>query len=120
LHTLLVADDDADFRTYLRIALEREGFRVVEAVDGRDALVKVATTRPDMLLMDFDMGVPDGGEVVAAVRRSPESCELPIIFLTAGFPRWVSGVQAVLFKPVDPVDLVSAIRGVLDRAPSPG
>src|ERR1700748_2176846 len=107
--TILVANDDSDFRRYVRITLEREGYAVVEAKTGDEALVKVAAASPSAVVMDFELGEPNGAEVVAAVRRQPSLKKLPIVFVTGTVPAWMLDVQAVLFKPVDPAHLVGVL-----------
>ncbi len=111
--TILVANDDSDFRRYVRITLEREGYAVVEASTGEEALARVAEQRPSAVVMDFELGTPDGAQVVAAVRQLPSLKNLPIVFVTATVPAWMLDVQAVLFKPVDPAHLVGVLQAVL-------
>jgi CheY-like chemotaxis protein len=114
--TILVANEDSDFRRYVRITLEREGYAVLEASSAREALEKVAgEDRPSALVMDFELGEPNGAEVVAAVRRLPSLKNLPIVFVTATVPAWMLDVQAVLFKPVDPAHLVGVLQAVLQQ-----
>ncbi len=110
--TILVANEDPDFRRYVRITLEREGYAVEEARSAGEALEKVAQ-QPSALVMDFELGEPNGAQVVAAVRQHPSLKNLPIVFVTATVPAWMLDVQAVLFKPVDPAHLVGVLQAVL-------
>jgi CheY-like chemotaxis protein len=116
MKTVLVADDDADFRRFLRITLELEGYGVEEARNGTEALLKLRAAMPSMVLLDFDLGDPDGGQVVAAVRLEPSMRSLPIVLVSTQAPYRLPGVQAVLQKPVDPAKLIEVVKAVLDEA----
>jgi CheY-like chemotaxis protein len=80
---VLVVDDDADFRQLLRRALERDGFAVIEAGNGRVALERVSETRPGLVLLDLLMPEMDGFEFVLALRRHAEWRQIPVVVLTA-------------------------------------
>lgn len=114
-----MADDDADFRRFLRITLERDGYAVEEARDGTEALLKVRLTRPAVVLIDFDLGIPNGAEVVQTLRTDPSLRSLPVVFVTTAAPARLQGAQAVLEKPVDPAELVGLVNAVLERTSSP-
>ncbi len=80
--TVLVADDEATTRLLLRSALEREGFSVVEAADGADAVAQFDATRPDLAVLDVVMPGMDGFETCAALRSRPGGELTPILMLT--------------------------------------
>lgn len=80
---VLVADDDKTTHLLLRVTLQREGFRVVEALDGRTAVEQARLLRPDLILMDVQMPLLDGFEAVQQLRQEPATHRIPIIFLTA-------------------------------------
>ena len=105
--TVLVVDDNADTRVVVRWMLERWGYRVVEASDGREALEKTVEHRPDLVVMDLSMPVADGYEAVRAIRSREEFSALPVIAVTA-FDRAVArdeaeaaGFDHYLSKPID-------------------
>jgi DNA-binding response OmpR family regulator len=77
---LLIVEDDDHIRTALRWALEDEGYRVDEAVDGEDACRQVAEAAPDLMIVDLMLGAMDGFTVVHQVRRDHD---LPIIVVSA-------------------------------------
>lgn len=79
---ILVVDDEKDITDLLRYNLEKEGFRVLVAQDGKAALNLLAE-QPDLILLDIMMPVMDGWEVCRAIRSNPQHQHLPIIFLTA-------------------------------------
>ena len=78
--TILVVDDDAHIREVVRFALDKAGFRVVEAPDGLAALEAFAAHRPDLVVLDIMMPEMDGTEVCRALRRDST---VPIVFLSS-------------------------------------
>ncbi len=84
--TVLVADDEKNILQLARMYLQAEGFTVETAGNGREALDKVRTAKPDLLVLDLMMPEIDGWEVC---RRLRKESDLPIIMLTArGDDRW--------------------------------
>ena len=81
--TILVADDDPETRLLVRRALERQGWTVTEASDGREALAACAAARPSLLVLDLIMPGPDGFEVLEQLRSDPALADLPVVVLTA-------------------------------------
>jgi CheY-like chemotaxis protein/anti-sigma regulatory factor (Ser/Thr protein kinase) len=80
---VLVVDDEADARHLARQALERNGWHVAEAANGREALDSVAVSVPHVILLDLNMPVMDGFECLARLRARPGCESLPVIVLTA-------------------------------------
>ena len=80
---ILVVDDDADARARLRSVLERNGWTVSEAANGREALDIVAHTPPQLILLDLTMPVMDGFAFLHELRQRPGCSELPVVVLTA-------------------------------------
>jgi DNA-binding response OmpR family regulator len=78
---ILVAEDDANTRDALREVLDREGFRVVTASNGREALDLFRKEKPDFICLDVMMPELNGYEVCNRIRREDES--VPVLFLTA-------------------------------------
>src|SRR5690606_30022517 len=79
----LVVDDMRDNRAMLRSALEREGWQVAEAEDGRAALEAFATHHPALILLDLMMPVMDGFEFLRALRARDDGREVPVVVVTA-------------------------------------
>ena len=81
--TILVVDDQADIRAYVRRHLEGAGYRVVEAADGEDALAQVRRRLPDLVVSDVMMPRLDGLGLCRALRADPETDFVPVLLLTA-------------------------------------
>lgn len=80
IQKVLIADDEKHIREILKMYCEKEGFDVIEAADGAEAILKVQSEKPDILILDIMMPVMDGLEVCKQVRKMSD---LPIIMLTA-------------------------------------
>ena len=78
---ILVVDDDPDLRELLFTALADEGFEVVPAANGREALVVLRTFRPDVIILDLMMPVMDGWQFASALKELDE--DIPIVLLSA-------------------------------------
>lgn len=109
---VLIADDVDDLRALLRASIEATGADVVEAVNGRDALERLAATPPDLVLMDMHMPVMDGRDAVAQLRR--EGHAMPVYACSADVMEddvaafMALGCNGALAKPVD-IDLLHAV-----------
>ncbi len=85
--TVLVVEDDPDIRTILQVMLEEIArVRAVFAGDGAEALQQVRLSRPDLVLLDFDLPRLDGGEVARRLKSSPTTRRVPVVAVT-GRPR---------------------------------
>ncbi|MEJ2410328.1 MAG: response regulator [Novosphingobium sp.] len=114
----LIAEDDKDIADILRAYLEREGFRTVQAGDGRTALDVHLALKPDILLLDISMPMVDGWEVLSEVRRRGGT---PVIVITA-LDQDLDKLQALrvgaddyVIKPFNPVEVVARVKAVLRR-----
>ncbi len=121
-HTILVVDDDLDTLTLIGLTLQRRGFAVMKAQSGPEALEKLRTDLPDLMIVDVMMPNMDGYEVCRTVKSDPRTAHLPVVMLTAkaqtasqleGFR---AGAVDYITKPVHPQDLVARIASVLARA----
>jgi DNA-binding response OmpR family regulator len=116
---ILVVDDDAKIVRLVRTYLEREGFRVVEASDGRSALAAIALEAPALVVLDLMLPEVDGLSIVRAVRRTDRT---PIIMLSARgstadrIAGLAEGADDYLPKPFSPAELVVRIKRILDRS----
>lgn len=79
----MIVEDNQDNRELLIKILKVKGFRLIEAVDGEDALQKVSVERPDLILMDISIPKIDGYEVTRRLKNQPDFQDIPIIALTA-------------------------------------
>ena len=80
---ILAVDDERHIVRLVQVNLERAGYEVVTAFDGKDALEKVAAEQPDLVVLDVMMPYMDGFEVLQNLRKNPSTRELPVIMLTA-------------------------------------
>jgi signal transduction histidine kinase/CheY-like chemotaxis protein len=117
---VLVVDDDAGTRALMRGILERDGWTVAEAENGRVALEMTSRERPSLVLLDLRMPVMDGFEFVAELRRRPEAGRIPIVVMTArdvsdeDRRRLNGGVERVLQKAsVSREELLAVLRDIL-------
>lgn len=116
---VLVAEDHDDSRMIAVTALRHAGWRVLEAVDGEDALHMARTHHPTVLLLDVSMPKRDGFAVAADLKRDPVTRGIRIVLLTAHALPYdraragAAGVDRYLTKPLGPTDLVREIRAVL-------
>ena len=79
-HRILIVDDEGHIREVIRVALKKAGMDVIEARDGKEALVRFAADRPDLIVLDIGMPEFDGLDVCREVRRNSD---VPILFLSA-------------------------------------
>ena len=120
LGRVLVVDDSDVIRTLISVNLEMEGFEVVTAVDGQDALDKIIEVAPDVMTIDVVMPRLDGFDTVAQVRADPRISHLKIAIVTAcaqeaDIRRGESvGVDAYITKPFDPSTLVRTVRDLVE------
>jgi two-component system chemotaxis response regulator CheY len=113
--TIMVVDDSGSFRTVVKLALQKAGYAVVEAVDGQDAADKIGATRPNLIVCDVNMPRMDGLSFARHVKASPVHKFTPIIMLTTESQDAkkaegkAAGVRAWITKPFQPSQLVDAI-----------
>ena len=117
---VLVVEDSSDTRVIIRLELERWGYRVVEAANGREALEIIEGFCPDLILMDLNMPEVDGLTAAQAIRQYGERCAgVPIIAITAydtiGIEEAAreAGCDAYLKKPLDMPQLEKTVSGFL-------
>ncbi len=117
---ILIAEDDPKQADLIRLYLEREGFAVVVARDGREALEQARRRRPDLIVLDVMMPKVDGLDVCRILRF--EGAEVAIVMLTARATEddmllgLELGADDYLTKPFSPRELVARVRTVLRRA----
>lgn len=120
--TVLVIDDDIDLVEIIRVTLEREKFRVIDAQNGERGIALALEQQPDLILLDVMMGTLDEGfQVAYRLRSEPLTAETPIIMLSAVGERTGFGfdkdkdkdflpVSEFIEKPISPRKLVDLVR----------
>ena len=115
---ILIADDDRNICELIRLYLEKEGYSVVLAQDGEEAISRFQTTSPDLILLDVMMPKLDGWQVCREIRKKSE---VPIIMITAKgetFDKVLGlelGADDYVVKPFDTKEIIARIKAVLRR-----
>jgi len=119
---VLVVEDEPALATMLRYNLEKQGYRVEEAVDGQEALTRIAEAQPDLVLLDWMLPVMSGIEVCRQIRRRPETRSLPVIMVTArvedsdAVRGLNTGADDYITKPFSMDFLLARMRALMRRA----
>lgn len=117
--TVLIADDEAQIREILKIYFAKEGFKVIEAADGAEAIMQTQAGKPDIIILDIMMPVLDGLEVCKQVRKISD---IPIIMLTAKdedddrILGLETGADDYITKPFNNREVVARVKAVLRRS----
>ena len=119
---ILIVDDDLDSLKLIGLMLQRQGYEIVVANSGEQALGKAQTEQPNLIILDIMMPDMDGYEVCRRLRQNPSTEPIPIIMFTAksavddkvaGFE---AGADDYLTKPTHPAELASRVKAVLARS----
>lgn len=117
--TILVADDEPFVLRSLEFILKKEGYRVLTAVDGQEALEKAMAERPDLCLLDIQMPRMDGNQVCRQLRDDPERKDTYIVMITAKgqeADRQISldsGANEYITKPFSPRKVITRVKEIL-------
>lgn len=125
--SILLADPDHESARYVTLVLENEGYRVVAARDGEEALQKLRTAPPHLVLLEIPMPGTNGYQVCRSIKEDEVLRTLPVVFLSAKAQPsdrfWAKrvGADGFVAKPFDPADLLREIHAHLDdgRPPAP-
>ncbi len=118
--TVLIADDEPGIRNLLRITLNLDGIRLIEAANGIEAIAMARAAHPDVVLLDVKMPFLDGFEVCRHLRADPETAGAYIIILTqldqpdSRSTSRASGADDYLSKPFSPLTLMQQICDILE------
>ena len=116
---ILVADDDHSARELVRLTLDKEGYEIIEAIDGGSAYTTAASEKPDLILLDVMMPVMDGYGVLQKLKANQDTEPIPVIMLTVnGQPKdELSGIEAgatdYVTKPFARDELLDRVRMAL-------
>jgi len=117
--TIITVDDSASMRQMVNFTLKEAGYDVIEAVDGEDALTKIASRRVNAMITDLNMPKLDGIQLIRRVRAMPGYKFIPIIMLTTEFQGTKktegkeAGATGWVIKPFQPDQLLAVVRKVL-------
>ena len=117
--TILVVDDDPVIQKLLSVNFEMEGYRVVTASDGEEALDRVLSEAPAVVVLDVMMPKVDGIEVLRRIRANPGTGSTPVLLLSAKAQAqdiedgMAAGADAYLTKPFEPLDLLHRVALLL-------
>ncbi len=121
---VLACDDERHIVRLIQVNLERAGYEVVTAFDGREALKKIDEEHPDMVILDVMMPYMDGFETLKNIRANPATRNLPVIMLTAKaqdqdvFQGYSHGVDIYLTKPFNPLELLTFVKRIFTEMES--
>ncbi len=120
---VLVVDDEPDVLLLCRVNLEFEGYEVVEATDGEQAMEQIRTESPDVVLLDVMMPKMDGWQVLSALKADDDLKHTPVVMLTAKVQDqdqirgWSHGAADYISKPFSPLALSQVLQDVLSTDP---
>jgi two-component system alkaline phosphatase synthesis response regulator PhoP len=122
---ILVVDDERQIVKLVEINLKKHGYAVVCAYDGVEALEKVESEKPDMLVLDVMMPRMNGFDVLKRLQANPDTEHIPVIMLTAKaqdadiFTGWQAGVSSYLTKPFNPREVLTFVERIFESMDHP-
>jgi len=118
---VLLADDQIELLMLVKESLEKAGFIVFSAVDGKEALEKVYEFNPDIAVLDYNMPFKNGLEVAAELKNNPVYSNIPVIIVTAKSDKQAKikglmmGIDDYITKPVDNDELIARLKMIVKR-----
>jgi two-component system alkaline phosphatase synthesis response regulator PhoP/two-component system response regulator VicR len=122
---ILVVDDERHIVRLVQVTLERAGYQVAVAYDGRECLQNVTKEKPDLIVLDVMMPHMDGFEVLQNLKANQETDSIPVVMLTAKaqdqdiFRGWQQGVEWYQTKPFNPMELLTVIKRIFQSQEQP-
>jgi CheY-like chemotaxis protein len=120
---ILIVEDKATSRELLRTVLEQQSYIVLEATNGEEALQRLRETTPDLVLLDLQMPVRSGYDVLKQIRSDERLAKLPVVALTASAMQGdrekalAAGFTGYIAKPVGPAQLREEVSRLLGQRP---
>jgi two-component system alkaline phosphatase synthesis response regulator PhoP len=117
---ILAVDDEKHILRLVQINLEKAGYDVFTASNGREAIEAVREHNPDLIVMDVMMPEMDGIEALKILKSDDATSSIPVVMLTAKaqdadvFQGWQSGADLYLTKPFNPMELLTFVKRILD------
>jgi DNA-binding response OmpR family regulator len=118
---ILIVDDDVQTLRLVGLMLERQGYKILAASNGTQAIGMARSEHPDLILLDVMMPDVDGFSVARTLRKEPETADIPILMFTAKtqvedkIAGYESGADDYLTKPIHPAELTAHMRAILSR-----
>jgi DNA-binding response OmpR family regulator len=118
---VLIAEDDRDIRDLVTVKLQAAGYQVIAVNDGLQALRQIRELRPDLALLDVMMPGISGLDIIATLRRDPNTATVPVILMSARSQEFdvqsglAQGAVDYIVKPFSPRELVTRVDAVLQR-----
>ncbi len=118
---ILIVDDDLETLRLVGVMIQRNGYQIIAANSGAQAISMAKTEIPDLILLDIMMPEMDGYEVARQLRKFPDTTNIPILMFTAKtqvedkITGYESGADDYLTKPAHPAELVAHIKALLSR-----
>ncbi len=119
---ILIVDDDVQTLRLVGLMLERQGYKILAASNGTQAIGMARSEHPDLILLDVMMPDVDGYTVARTLRKEPETTSIPILMFTAKaqvedkIVGYESGADDYLTKPIHPAELTAHMRAILSRS----
>ena len=117
---VLLVEDNADTRGMYATFFGSEGFRVLEAGDGLQALIQLAGEKPDLMLLDLGLPRLNGVQVLRMIRQQPRLADIPVVVVSGQLDLLNAAddiaADVVCPKPCEPADLMRVVRAILDRS----
>lgn len=116
---ILIVEDDQHIRKLLNILIRKEDIQIDEAVEGNEALEKLASNTYDLVILDIMMPNVDGFQILKSMRETPATVALPVIIVTAKtedkdlMKGYSMGANYYITKPFEPQDLIHSIELIL-------
>jgi DNA-binding response OmpR family regulator len=123
---IVVAEDDADILSLVQIRLEQDGYEVLTARNGEEALELCRRHQPALALLDVQMPKINGYELTRQLRAGDDTRRIVVVILTASVRdteiarAFEAGANDFLRKPFSPAELAARVRAALEGAPAPG
>jgi len=116
---ILVVDDEQDLLDLMEIILGGEGYSIVTAVNGSEALTRVGEEHPDLILLDVMMPIMDGWEVLKTLKNNEQTSTIPVVLVTAKIGSedrrrgLMEGAADYICKPFAPREVINRVKVIL-------
>ncbi len=113
MRNVLAVDDQEEILVLLARMLKMAGYEVVTAMNGQEALERVAEQKPDLIVTDLMMPVMSGKDLLERLKQDPETAKIPVIVLSAFADGDIQGADVIMRKPFMQADLLAGVEGLI-------